>query len=231
MVWSPNLGSGYPNQATLLPGSDPAEFAALDTNGDGRLTKLDDPYSPFYPGDDYVDWIGISVYDYGRLTDGSTELATEDIFYNPTSASSFYDARSSFYPTYVVNKRKPFMLSETGASVDSNLATQLTKLVRTPSTPQQELAIKRAWWTAILSSSVLAAPGTKLSQLKLAVWFEESKVESAYQDPSVQIFRDYTVTVDSTIAASLASDLRAIGSRITTPGRFKFACNGSFSIL
>jgi hypothetical protein len=53
----------------LLPGaggrysincSDPSRAAdcrELDTNGDGVLSQADDMYSPFYPGDDVVDWV------------------------------------------------------------------------------------------------------------------------------------------------------------------------------
>jgi hypothetical protein len=42
--------------------SSAADRAALDTNGDGQLTQADDPYAPYYPGDDFVDWIGLSLY-------------------------------------------------------------------------------------------------------------------------------------------------------------------------
>ena len=34
---------------------------ALDTNGNGRLDNEDDPYSPYYPGDAWVDWVFIKV--------------------------------------------------------------------------------------------------------------------------------------------------------------------------
>jgi hypothetical protein len=33
----------------------------MDTNGDGVVSDLDDPYAPYYPGDAYVDWVGMSV--------------------------------------------------------------------------------------------------------------------------------------------------------------------------
>jgi hypothetical protein len=32
-----------------------ANFDAMDTNKNGKLDKDDDPFSPFYPGDEYVD--------------------------------------------------------------------------------------------------------------------------------------------------------------------------------
>jgi hypothetical protein len=60
MVWAPNVGSGYPftsseyNYVTPKPGS--VDFNSLDTNRDGVLNNNDDPYLPYYPGDQYVDW-------------------------------------------------------------------------------------------------------------------------------------------------------------------------------
>ncbi|POW04706.1 hypothetical protein PSTT_10202 [Puccinia striiformis] len=60
IVWAPNLGHDYPYGQTA--NIDPTDMAVLDTNKNGELDKGDDPYTPYYPGDDYVDWIGISVY-------------------------------------------------------------------------------------------------------------------------------------------------------------------------
>jgi hypothetical protein len=67
-VWGPNPGFGYPfpNQEFSINVTSGEEFAALDTNGDGQLNDRDDPYSPYYPGDDVVDWVGLSTYYFGR---------------------------------------------------------------------------------------------------------------------------------------------------------------------
>lgn len=89
MVWAPNTGQGwvrifqssfthrgsrsdidvtrllrnysYP-YSMALPTDNQTEANALDTDGDGTLTYNDSPFSPYYPGDEYVDWIGLSVY-------------------------------------------------------------------------------------------------------------------------------------------------------------------------
>jgi hypothetical protein len=66
MMWAPNEGGGYPfvgGSAAAVPGAD--AFALLDTDGDGILTIADDPYAPYYPGDDVVDWVGMSLYHWG----------------------------------------------------------------------------------------------------------------------------------------------------------------------
>jgi beta-mannanase len=63
-VWSPASGEGYP----FAPGKYSAKaFESafdidLDHNRDGVYDDDDDPYSPYYPGDEFVDWIGISVF-------------------------------------------------------------------------------------------------------------------------------------------------------------------------
>ena len=46
-----------------LPGA--AGFPDLDVTGDGVLTSDDDPYAPYHPGDDAVDWMGMSLYHWG----------------------------------------------------------------------------------------------------------------------------------------------------------------------
>ncbi len=62
-IWAPNSSNGYPfkrntySVETTSANWDPA----LDTNGDGLYDLLDDPFSPFYPGDEWVDWVGMSV--------------------------------------------------------------------------------------------------------------------------------------------------------------------------
>ena len=67
MLWAPNYGGGYPfkgGQFEIKPES--ADFKLLDTNQDGQLTMSDDPYSPYYPGDAAVDWVGMSLYHWGN---------------------------------------------------------------------------------------------------------------------------------------------------------------------
>lgn len=62
-VWAVNSANGYPfkgDKYSVTPSSsnwDPT----LDTNGDGLFDLLDDPFSPYYPGDQWVDWVGMSV--------------------------------------------------------------------------------------------------------------------------------------------------------------------------
>lgn len=67
MLWAPNYGGNYPFSGDhvckkwLCP-----DFDILDTNGDGKLSMEDDMYNPYYPGDDVVDWVGMTMYHWGR---------------------------------------------------------------------------------------------------------------------------------------------------------------------
>jgi hypothetical protein len=78
-LWAPNSGMGYPFKNNLFSvsmnateniGKKEIEGRTfdmdLDTNQDGLYDDKDDPFSPYFPGDDYVDWVGFSLYHYGN---------------------------------------------------------------------------------------------------------------------------------------------------------------------
>ena len=45
--------------------------------------KFDDPYAPYYPGDDVVDWVGITVYSWGlQYPFGENQLPQDNYFVN-----------------------------------------------------------------------------------------------------------------------------------------------------
>lgn len=61
IVWAPNYSVGYP-WAQTLDSASPEDQTLLDTDGDGVLTYEDDAYAPYWPGPEYVDAAGLSVY-------------------------------------------------------------------------------------------------------------------------------------------------------------------------
>ncbi|TPX70929.1 hypothetical protein SpCBS45565_g01421 [Spizellomyces sp. 'palustris'] len=65
MVWAPAAGQGYPyiygQNGTYAPRGNDTRLTEMDTNGDGVVDENDDPFLPYYPGDEYVDWIGITA--------------------------------------------------------------------------------------------------------------------------------------------------------------------------
>ena len=63
MVWEPYLGRDYPFERNRnAPAAGSEGFALLDTNGDGAWDGADAAYAPYYPGDDAVEWVGLTAY-------------------------------------------------------------------------------------------------------------------------------------------------------------------------
>jgi hypothetical protein len=213
----------------------------LDTNRDGILNIQDDPYTAYYPGkdlffvnhsgDDVVDWIGISTYNYERNADGQSRVTSNDALIRPDSPASLFVPSYPFYPTFVTQKRKPFILSETGASIDNNIPGNATVLTSPPTT-EQELAVKQAWWKGLFSNSVQATQGTGISSLKAAVWFEIIKPEETFAvGRSVVLQRDFRITHNKVVRDAFIKDATDLGSLLTRPGKFQFSCDGTFNLI
>jgi beta-mannanase len=161
LVWAPSSGNGYPygnyNRTST------ADLALLDTNKDGKVDANDDPYSPYYPGDDMVDWIGVSIYHYGPSYPWQDNAVAE--------AGKFEGIlnANNFYQTYAVSKGKPVMIAETGAAFHVN----------TPSGDGAgELAVKQSWWTQYITNATFIAAYPKV---KLMCLFEFRKVEESIE--------------------------------------------------
>ncbi|MDR6620794.1 glycosyl hydrolase [Sinomonas atrocyanea] len=176
-VWAPNEGGGYPfdgGDYEAKPGT--ADFAALDTDKDGRLTQKDDPYSPYWPGDDAVDWVGLSVYHFGAAYPWGKNTVPEPgkligkITGTYRSASVDESAVPDFYADYAEGHNKPFAICETGAFY--NLSR---------SDGASALSIKKAWWDQLFDPQLRA----RFPRLRLAVWFEWIKQENQPGTPTV----------------------------------------------
>ena len=176
VMWSPNSAArDYPFAAPSdLAGN--LEFARLDTNRDGIVNNRDDPFGPYWPGDSYVDWVGLSVYHFGvEYPFGEdNEAAPRDSFLLRVAPRTLGEAAADipfdFYETYAVGKSKPLGIGETGALFMPSK--------ERPGTPS-ELEVKRSWWQQFVNGG----PGgtslsTLLPQLKLITWFDIVKFES-----------------------------------------------------
>lgn len=145
MLWSPNEGGGYPFEGgpnDVQPGS--PDFQSLDTNHDGKLTMDDDTYAPCWPGDDSVDWVGLTVYHFGNAYPWGENTIPEPgklaAKISGTYKSDYVDetALPDFYAAYAAGHHKPFAISETGAFYNT---------ARSDGAPA--LAIKEAWWSQL----------------------------------------------------------------------------------
>ena len=190
MVWAPNYGVGYPFGAPI-PAAGSVDFAALDTNHNGQITDRDDMYEPYYPGNDVVDWVGMTIYHWGiDFPWLENELPPPNSFVNSLTGT-YHGATPNFYARYCANpaRQKPFAVTETSAFYNTQVS------------GAPEIQIKRAWWTQIL-----AAPAG-FPKLKCVNWFDELKRESIAQNNLI----DWSVTGTAEIRNAFVADLRAAG--------------------
>jgi hypothetical protein len=152
MVWSPSYGAGYPfgDSAGRLADLSATDTAKLDTNGDGQLTAADDPYAPYWPGARAVDWVGQSMYFFGKGK--ATQAAGRDVpltrndVPQADEVAQRFDERwgygserpEDFYDAYAVGQDRP-MLLDTGALYDHSLR------------GADELAVKQGWWRQVIA--------------------------------------------------------------------------------
>lgn len=144
MVWAPNIATPFPIPVVRTVSA--ADRAALNVRGG--------TYSAYYPGDDAVDWVGLSLYARGN---GYPRLHND-----PPAPTFLLDSVGGFYDTYAVGHHRPMQLAETAAAWAANR------------TGAPELTVKQTWWQEIFS----AVRHGQLPKLKLAVFFEVNKAES-----------------------------------------------------
>lgn len=193
MMWAPNYGGGYPftgGRHATAPGT--ADGAVLDTDGDGALTAADDAYAPYWPGDDAVDWVGMSLYHWGDVHPwGENEVPEAGKFVAQLRGEYSGlggDDRpvADFYGTYGEQHDKPVAIPETAA------------LYAPGNGGAEELAVKQAWWRQVFAADV----PEQLPRLAMVNWFEWAKVE-----PEIGARVDWTVASDPAIRAAYRSDL------------------------
>ncbi len=190
MAWAPNEGSGYPFTGGPYASAD----ATLDTDGDGEVTKLDDPYAPYWPGDDAVDWVGMSIYHWGVAYPwGENELPSDGKFRNLLTGQVIgaHDGEvqvPDFYATYAEGHGKPMGVFETAALFN-------------PTAPgPDEAAIKSAWWAQVTDPALR----TTFPRLAMLNWFEWSKDE-----PEVGAVIDWRLGADPDMARELLASAPA----------------------
>jgi hypothetical protein len=194
MLWAPNYGGGYPFSGggyQARPGS--TDFARLDTNHDGRLDSQDDMYGPYYPGDDAVDWVGMTLYHWGDAWPWGKNVIPEDGKFLAQLTGAYDGAGGddrglpNFYQVYAEGHGKPLAIPETAAFYNTSVG------------GDSELDIKRAWWRQVFSPTV----ARQLPALKMINWFEWRKPEPEVNNAVV----DWTATQDPAIRSAFVADL------------------------
>jgi hypothetical protein len=200
MVWAPSYGSGYPFGLAegRLSSLSATDLAKLDTNGDDEITEADDPYEPYYPGDDVVDWVGLTMFYFGKgeatasagvdvpLTTNEEAVADEVEQRFSESWGYVVPQDDTFYDRFARDRDKPLLL-DTGALYDAELD------------GATELDVKRGWWRQILA----AVEDRPL--IRGVTWLEVEREEAEAAGDEV----DWRATEDPDIATALLADLRA----------------------
>jgi hypothetical protein len=136
MVWEPYLGKDYPfDRNRNAPGPGSEGFALLDTNGDGVWNGSDKAYEPYYPGDDVVDWVGLTAYH-----DDTAGGAAVNTVPRAGELQEMLTASGgeNFYGTYAEGRDKPLML-------------QTSAFYSPSSGGAAESEIKNSWWDQVLA--------------------------------------------------------------------------------
>jgi hypothetical protein len=202
MVWSPSYGAGYPfgQAAGRLAATSPEDLTALDTNHDGQLTAADDPYQPYWPGSASVDWVGLSMFFYGKgaataaagrsvpLTENQAPVAGEVSQRLDESWGYAEQQERSFYARFAVAADRP-MLLDTGALYVHALR------------GDAELTVKQGWWRQVIA----ALPDHPL--IRGVTWLETNRKEPEAGNR----IADWRDTAVPGIAGSFRTDLQDSG--------------------
>jgi hypothetical protein len=193
MVWSPVIATGYPfgdGAFSAVPGSPDSQ--AMDTNRDGQVSNADDPYAPFYPGDDVVDWVGIRFLYWGNTYPYGANLLPDADRFSIVLHGRSADSHIDFPAVYADQRGKPLLL-ETAALFNPEAESEGITAA----------GIKSAWMGQILNEVAAGA----LPSLKALVWFDHKQAEGEVGGATV----DWSISDQQTVAQSIVSGLAQSG--------------------
>ncbi|MFS0795119.1 OpgC family protein [Microbacterium sp. 1P10AE] len=185
MLWSPFWGGDYPYAA---PAPLTSAQSGADTDGDGMLTRADDPYAPYYPGDGAVDAVGLSLYfdetggvEARNVVPGSDDFVSRLRGTDGSGAPDF----AAIYPS----AQRPLVIQ--------------TAAFYSGSAPgPSELEVKSAWWRQIEA----AVDAQQVPYLGAVIWQETATTRGVVGETVI----DWSVTLTSdTVRSAFVNDLRA----------------------
>ncbi|MDJ0325478.1 OpgC domain-containing protein [Cryobacterium sp. PH31-AA6] len=177
VVWSPAAGGSYPFASARS-----TDDALLDTDGSGTLDSRDDPYGPFYPGDTFVDWVGLSAY-HDVSGGGAPQNAV------PVDGELDSDLRGGgdldFYDRFSAAGGKPLML-ETAAFYSPGAG------------GSGALEIKRAWWRQVIA----ATSDDAYPLIDVVLWRDSSSARAVVGEVVI----DWSITGSGETVAAFSAD-------------------------
>ena len=183
VVWSPAAALRATSDtagAASAPNRGSADFESLDTTGDRVLDRRDDAYRPYWPGAEFVDEVGLSIYHLGAAP------APRDALERALRGDAAVNW-SDFYTRFAERPKRALVL-RTAAALE-------------PGRRGPEAAIKAAWERQVLS----AETATALPRLRRIVWLEVTRPEPAANGAIV----DWRATRTPELARDLRAALDA----------------------
>ncbi|MBW0541169.1 hypothetical protein O181_080884 [Austropuccinia psidii MF-1] len=195
IVWAPNTPQSYPySQSTN--GLSTADLSILDTNHDGQINNDDDPFTPFYPGDEFVDWIGISSYYKGPTFQNIN--VPQPSGYCGSVLNGTLGSNYNWYELFCNKPGKACMIAESGA------AFHLQAIDNQASTAKNIIDLQRAWWQDCITSTDFFR---QFPRVKMTMHFEHLKMEV---DGGKNDLRDYRLTNDTATLEAFKADLTSV---------------------
>ncbi|MFJ4263606.1 OpgC domain-containing protein [Paenarthrobacter nicotinovorans] len=190
MVWSPTAEKDYPFRSATSTPPKGVPLGSLDTNGNGIWDMDDSAFDPYYPGDDVVDWIGLSIYhDTTGAGAANNTLPDAGEFNDALHASSGGTGTDNFYGSYVQARNKPLLI-ETGAFYSPGAG------------GAAEINVKQTWWHQVFASVAQPENGA----VRAVVWNETT---DARDQSKVSI--DWRATTQPSLASPFRSSLDTSG--------------------
>jgi len=206
MLWAPSYGGGYPfGTHRVAPGS--PDFVALDTDADGALSQHDDMYEPYYPGDDAVDWVGLTLYHWGVQWPWlENELPEANSFAdlltgNYLGGNGDQTAVPDFYARYCADgvRNRPLAIPETAAFFNPHQG------------GATELAVKQAWCRQLFNISGDTSEALDVAlhfpKLKCVSWFDHYKLE-----PEQKQWIDWRISEYAPVRSAFVRQMRTVRS-------------------
>ncbi|MHA7143899.1 OpgC domain-containing protein [Arthrobacter sp. TmT3-37] len=210
MVWAPSYAAGYPFTEAYgaVEGLASGAVTALDTNGNGLIDGGDDPYAPYYPGDDAVDWVGLSMYHFGSYEQGATTNADGTREYSGAITTSvlpepdkFADQLAGIYGAAPGAPRIDFVKDYAAAKGKRFLVQTAALHDPEDSDSAPEADIKRAWLDQLFDPVIAA----RYPEIGMVSWLEAEREEPEAQGHTV----DWRLGADEATVAALRDTLGA----------------------
>ncbi|KAJ3191178.1 hypothetical protein HK101_008005 [Irineochytrium annulatum] len=200
------------NAVRSQPGGDAIAFVWAPNLSQEYTSDL---YAGWYPGDEYVDWVGLSIYwkgPKGHYPWHARTLAPSDFIAQIIDGFGSDGSATSFYNLYCVARGKPFVLTEGAAAYNMHYTVNNSPDVITSEGDFSLRDTEMSFWGSMFNDAFLAA----YPMVKMAISFEFTKTEI---EGPVHIDREFRSSFDPDTLGALRGLLQTYDAK----GLFQWA--------